>query len=102
MFISFYFQPDFIKDSARPSYWVPDAEASNCKLCEMAFGTAEELDKSSLLLTQPNGSPSREITYSPHKVMDRKRHHCRACGQAVCNSKLLFYFYLHTSMNCIL
>lgn len=89
---------DFIKDSARPSYWVPDAEANNCKLCEMAFGTAEELDKSSLLLTPSNGSPSRDITYSPHKVMDRKRHHCRACGQAVCNSESLspvsFYMYL--------
>ncbi|XP_063697419.1 zinc finger FYVE domain-containing protein 1-like [Culicoides brevitarsis] len=67
---------DFIKDSARPSYWVPDSEASNCKLCEMRFGTAEELDKNS----QVNGRSS------PHKGMDRKRHHCRSCGQAVCNS----------------
>lgn len=85
----------FIKDSARPSYWVPDAEAPNCALCNMAFGTAEELDKNALFLSvQPNGSPSRDVNYSPSKVAgDRKRHHCRACGQAVCNSKNVFKLF---------
>ncbi|KAJ6635745.1 Zinc finger FYVE domain-containing protein 1 [Pseudolycoriella hygida] len=36
---------DYIKDSARPSYWVPDSEAPNCSICKLMFGTAEEFSK---------------------------------------------------------
>lgn len=45
---------DFIKDSARPSYWVPDYEITHCHICKAPFSLA-------LLL-----------------------HHCRDCGQGVC------------------
>ncbi|KAG8188420.1 hypothetical protein JTE90_007992 [Oedothorax gibbosus] len=44
----------FIKDSARPTYWVADHFLTNCHVCEVPFGP---------------------------KV---SKHHCRACGQGVC------------------
>ncbi|GFY72984.1 zinc finger FYVE domain-containing protein 1 [Trichonephila inaurata madagascariensis] len=44
----------FIKDSARPSYWVPDHELINCHVCKAEFGP---------------------------KV---SKHHCRSCGEGVC------------------
>ncbi|CAL1279685.1 unnamed protein product [Larinioides sclopetarius] len=45
----------FIKDSARPSYWVPDHELTHCHACKTEFGP---------------------------KV---SKHHCRACGEGVCH-----------------
>lgn len=72
---------DLIKDSARPSYWVPDAEAPCCHICQMVFGTPEEINQSTPLIraaaSSSSGSPSR-------KSSDRRRHHCRACGNAIC------------------
>lgn len=50
----FFLFLDFIKDSARPSYWVPDYEISQCHICKAPFG------------------PSLQL------------HHCRDCGQGVC------------------
>ncbi|MPC33322.1 Zinc finger FYVE domain-containing protein 1 [Portunus trituberculatus] len=47
---------DFLKDSARPSYWVPDDMISECVVCSAEFGPRLPL------------------------------HHCRACGQGVCSS----------------
>ena len=44
----------YITDMSRPSYWVPDADITECYLCRERF-TAE-----------------------------RYRHHCRACGQGFC------------------
>ncbi|XP_053577779.1 zinc finger FYVE domain-containing protein 1 isoform X2 [Bombina bombina] len=44
----------FVKDAARPSYWVSDSEITNCHSCKKLF--------------TPNMS----------------RHHCRACGQGFC------------------
>lgn len=69
---------EIIKDSARPSYWVPDEEAPNCSVCKKQFGTAEEL----ALIAR-----SGQNCQSPHREIfqDRRRHHCRDCGQAVCN-----------------
>ncbi|XP_013115647.2 zinc finger FYVE domain-containing protein 1 isoform X1 [Stomoxys calcitrans] len=64
---------DIIKDTARPDYWVPDSKALHCNLCEMQFGTAEELVSAGTL---------NEI---PFKGGDNKRHHCRRCGQGVCS-----------------
>lgn len=73
---------EIIKDTARPSYWVPDAEAPNCALCSTPFGTPEELDKSPLLLPQVKSSPSHDVNCSPSRLIgDRRRHHCRACGK---------------------
>ncbi|KAM7347175.1 zinc finger FYVE domain-containing protein 1-like isoform 3-T3 [Cochliomyia hominivorax] len=69
---------EIIKDTARPDYWVPDAEAIRCHICKMLFGTAEEL----ALAHVSNYSPQ-----SPQKAFkggDCKRHHCRKCGQGVC------------------
>ncbi|XP_071442094.1 zinc finger FYVE domain-containing protein 1-like [Hetaerina americana] len=44
-----------IKDSARPSYWVPDSEIKGCCVCRHDFGPQLAL------------------------------HHCRDCGQGVCD-----------------
>ncbi|KAK3918575.1 Zinc finger FYVE domain-containing protein 1 [Frankliniella fusca] len=46
---------ELIKDSARPTYWVPDHEAKTCAVCKEQFGPLLSL------------------------------HHCRDCGQAVCH-----------------
>ncbi|KAG7175604.1 Zinc finger FYVE domain-containing protein 1-like [Homarus americanus] len=46
---------EFLKDSTRPSYWIPDEIIKNCIVCEREFGTRLAL------------------------------HHCRACGQGVCD-----------------
>lgn len=47
---------DFLKDSARPSYWVPDDMITECVVCNAEFGPRLPL------------------------------HHCRACGQGVCSN----------------
>ncbi|KAL0266833.1 UNVERIFIED_CONTAM: hypothetical protein PYX00_009271 [Menopon gallinae] len=46
----------FIKDTARPSYWVPDHEITDCCVCKAQFGPKLTL------------------------------HHCRDCGRGVCSS----------------
>ncbi|XP_064484872.1 zinc finger FYVE domain-containing protein 1-like isoform X2 [Ornithodoros turicata] len=45
----------FIKDSARPAYWVPDIEIKECAVCTTPFGPRLSL------------------------------HHCRGCGMGVCD-----------------
>ncbi|KAF7278616.1 hypothetical protein GWI33_008137 [Rhynchophorus ferrugineus] len=47
---------DFIKDTARPSYWIPDSECKECVLCKEPFGPLLAL------------------------------HHCRDCGKGVCDN----------------
>jgi len=44
-----------LKDSARPAYWIPDEQISNCYVCEKPFSLKLPI------------------------------HHCRACGQGVCD-----------------
>ncbi|XP_053659634.1 zinc finger FYVE domain-containing protein 1-like [Anopheles marshallii] len=116
---------DFIKESARPSYWVPDAEAPNCYICELEFGSPEELNtiaalgKAAAPLSSagstPSASPAKRAengsdtrppggvtraaqstkaagvgvsasqrSGSSYRTVDRRRHHCRACGNPVC------------------
>lgn len=47
-----------LTELARPAYWIPDEEAPRCAGCDLTFGTSSE----------------------------RARHHCRQCGQSVCNA----------------
>ena len=54
MLIIFLIITGILKDSSRPSYWIPDHEITQCIACKEPFG--EKL----------------------------KIHHCRACGQGVC------------------
>ncbi|XP_053693658.1 zinc finger FYVE domain-containing protein 1-like isoform X2 [Sabethes cyaneus] len=103
---------DIIKDRARPSYWVPDAEAPRCHICELVFGCPEELNSTTLLVhagpalngknpvrrqllaaAADDGSSgaSSPVSVSPQSpshssflAIDRRRHHCRACGNAIC------------------
>ncbi|XP_011645036.1 zinc finger FYVE domain-containing protein 1-like [Pogonomyrmex barbatus] len=49
------YSKSFIKDSVRPSYWIPDSEVVSCCVCERKFA---------------------DFTLSLH--------HCRACGRGVC------------------
>ncbi|KAG5331305.1 ZFYV1 protein, partial [Acromyrmex heyeri] len=50
----FSYSKSFIKDSVRPSYWIPDSEVISCCVCERKFSAILSL------------------------------HHCRACGRGVC------------------
>ncbi|KAL6257459.1 hypothetical protein P5V15_011030 [Pogonomyrmex californicus] len=48
------YSKSFIKDSVRPSYWIPDSEVVSCCVCERKFSNTLSV------------------------------HHCRACGRGVC------------------
>lgn len=79
---------DLIKDTARPSYWVPDKdhEANFCCVCTKPFGTAEELISSgSNSIGQSQSDSNDMIGTMGSGICDRRRHHCRGCGQAVCD-----------------
>lgn len=89
----FFLSTEIIKDTARPSYWVPDAESPNCSICGILFGTAEKLEiaKSKGQLILPANSNNSTATTSSNRHSsyisgDCKRHHCRSCGQAVCGA----------------
>ncbi|XP_055544254.1 zinc finger FYVE domain-containing protein 1-like isoform X2 [Wyeomyia smithii] len=80
---------DFIKESARPSYWVPDSEAPHCHSCKLVFGCPEELNgKQTVQQRSVTGNTTPASPQSPSQssflAIDRRRHHCRACGNAVC------------------
>lgn len=48
------YSKSLIKDTVRPSYWVPDCEVTNCCVCDLSFSDTVPL------------------------------HHCRDCGRGVC------------------
>lgn len=58
--IEFCFASGLIKDSARPTYWVPDDCIHHCIACKCEFRNAD-------------GSFVKNI------------HHCRDCGEGVCS-----------------
>lgn len=86
--IVFKYISDLIKDSARPSYWVPDKdrEANFCCVCTKPFGSAEELiSNAKKQITNGQGDMHDSSEMIGSNICDRRRHHCRSCGQAVCD-----------------
>lgn len=80
-----------IKDSARPTYWVPDDEIDSCYVCDKLFDNGNNI--SSLLREE-------EVRFGSHQIISNtqhdtsntsntaqlaKLHHCRKCGQGVCD-----------------
>jgi len=67
------FPINVIKDSARPDYWVPDSEISQCSVCDKDIGGSSMTSSQ----TSQNSAAAADC---------RRVHHCRQCGQGVCNS----------------
>jgi len=63
-----------LKDSARPAYWVPDEECLQCCVCQITF--------EGVLLSN---SSSTSSSNSMNSALKAKLHHCRQCGQGVCD-----------------
>lgn len=63
-----------LKDSARPAYWVPDEECAQCCVCQSLFD---------LQLSSSSNSVSSSTGANNSKAV--KLHHCRQCGQGVCD-----------------
>lgn len=76
---------ELIKESARPEYWAKDSESPACVICKQIFGGADELDQSEFYRGEKNSGTESSQNSPVHNVIDKRRHHCRACGLAVCN-----------------
>lgn len=84
---------DFVKDSARPSYWTPDQLSPRCTVCNIVFGNSDDQDKTHLLCkssatiettnkvdsggSSANSSPSHLNAQRSGLGNDIRRHHCR-------------------------
>lgn len=75
-----------LKDSARPAYWLPDEECIQCCVCQIAFDPLmQQLTPSATggsSLVSPSSSTHSLSSGTTPKV---KLHHCRQCGQGVCD-----------------
>lgn len=77
---------EMIKDSVRPEYWAKDSESHSCSLCKQIFGSNDDMNQSELFYRETStGSGSSSQDSPVHSVIDKRRHHCRGCGMAVCN-----------------
>ena len=79
-----------IKDSARPSYWVPDDEITTCFVCDKLFENGNNTSiNTSLSADDGRLGPSRVNSITQDNVTNAeqlaKLHHCRKCGQGVCD-----------------
>ena len=86
-----------IKETARPSYWVPDDEITSCFVCDTLFENATNPTPSPSLTTSLRGEEGGRSATSPinhtttqnsatnSSVQLAKLHHCRKCGQGVCD-----------------
>ena len=90
----------FSQDSARPEYWVPDAEITSCSVCDrfsplISLFLSAHLFPTSVFLSRPIGSTT------PAGQQAQRVHHCRQvlhfqnhppdlfltqCGRGVCAS----------------
>ena len=67
-----------LKDLARPAYWVPDDDCHHCCVCQVPFN--------SKTLNVSASSSSSSINSASFNATSRvKLHHCRQCGQGVCD-----------------
>ena len=84
-----------IKETARPSYWVPDDEIMSCFVCDTLFENANNITPSPSLTSSLRGeeggrSQTTNLT-TQNQTMNSsiqqlaKLHHCRKCGQGVCD-----------------
>ena len=80
-----------IKDSARPTYWVPDDEITSCFICDTLFDKGNTTSSLTTSLKADDGRPgAHQINHTSHNqttssVQLAKLHHCRKCGQGVCD-----------------
>jgi hypothetical protein len=65
-----------LMDSARPAYWVPDDECSQCCVCQRAFDLQQSTSSSATA-----GMSSTTSSF----LLTAKLHHCRQCGKGVCD-----------------
>ena len=79
-----------IKDSARPSYWVPDDEITSCFVCDRLFDKGNNTSLSSSVAAEEVRLGTDQINneilrIASSSVPPVKLHHCRKCGQGVCD-----------------
>ena len=82
-----------IKDSARPTYWVPDDEITACFVCDRLFDNGNNTPSLTSSLQADDGrlgmahnsQATQNNATSSASVRLAKLHHCRKCGQGVCD-----------------
>lgn len=75
---------EMIKDSVRPDYWAKDSESPSCASCKQMFGNNDDMNQSEMFYREPSAGSGLSQGSPVHNI-DIRRHHCRSCGEAVCN-----------------